>query len=65
MAGRNKEYVVKYQMPNSDTVERIELIAINVLHAEKLAKEKLGKDIFVQSVSSKRVENYSFENKNI
>ena len=47
------KYVVSYQTSDSEEKKKIEVVAYNLLHAERVAKEKLGNEIFVLSVSSK------------
>lgn len=47
------KFVVTYQPPNENAVKKVEVLAINVLHAEKLAREQLGRSVSILSVASK------------
>lgn len=47
------KYIVSYNLPNDERVIKTEVTAVNVLHAEKIVKQQVGKKIFVISVASK------------
>lgn len=46
------KFIVKYQLPNENNVKSLEVYGYNVFHAEKLAKETLGKHVNITSVAS-------------
>lgn len=46
------KFIVKYQFPNENNVKSLEVYGYNVFHAEKLAKETLGKHVYITSVTS-------------
>lgn len=45
-------YTVTYKLPNEEHYTKEEVKAFNVLHAEKLIKQKYGKEVYVYMVVS-------------